>query len=124
MQTESVNVCVESEYLPDQSNPEESLFAFAYHVTITNNTDQTIRLIDRKWIITDANGIVNEVEGKGVIGEQPVLQSGYSHHYSSGAILKTPFGCMQGHYGMRTEDGDKFNAKIPVFTLTVPGLIN
>lgn len=124
MNLPSVNVEVVSEYLMEQSNPEESLFAFAYHVTITNASDETVQLINRKWVITDANGLVNEVKGKGVIGEQPLIEPRQHYRYSSGAILKTPLGCMQGHYGMRSKDGDKFKAAIPVFTLAVPGLVN
>jgi ApaG protein len=124
MNTPAVLIEVTSEFLQDQSNPEQSLFAFAYHITITNQSDETIQLINRKWIITDANGIVNEVEGKGVIGEQPFIMPLQSYSYSSCAILKTPVGCMHGHYGMRNEDGDKFSAAIPVFTLAVPGLVN
>ena len=124
MSSPAVLIEVTSEFLQDQSNPEQSLFAFAYHITITNQSEETIQLINRKWIITDANGIVNEVEGKGVIGDQPLILPSHSYHYSSSAILKTPVGCMHGHYGMRNEDGDKFYASIPVFTLAVPGLLN
>ncbi len=120
----NIQIEVTSNFLGNQSNPEESLFAFAYHISVHNNSDETVQLLNRKWIITDANGIVNEVKGKGVIGEQPHIPAGESYHYSSGAILKTPLGCMQGHYGMRTEDGDKFKVSIPVFTLSVPGLVN
>ncbi len=122
----NLNILVEvtSNFLGEQSNPEESLFAFAYHISIHNHSDETVQLLNRKWVITDANGIVNEVKGKGVIGEQPHILAGESYHYSSGAILKTPLGCMQGHYGMRTEDGDKFKVTIPIFTLSVPGLVN
>lgn len=124
MNDPNIQVEVVSDYLLTQSKPQESLFAFAYHVSITNNSDESVQLIDRKWVITDASGIVNEVTGKGVIGEQPVIEPGESYRYSSGSILKTPIGCMQGHYGMRTSDGDKFKATIPVFTLAVPGLVN
>ena len=124
MQSSSVIVEVTSEYLIEQSNPEESLFAFAYHVNITNHSPEDVQLINRKWIITDANGTVNEVEGEGVIGEQPTIKPQQSYFYSSGAILKTPIGCMQGYYGMRSADGDQFKATIPIFTLAVPGLVN
>lgn len=120
----NINIEVRSEYLGDQSKPEESLFAFAYQITIHNNSNESVQLLNRKWIITDANGSVNEVKGKGVIGQQPIIKPGTSYQYGSGAILKTPLGCMQGHYGMRTIDGDKFKASIPVFTLAVPGLVN
>ena len=120
----NIQVEVLSNFLGDQSNPEESLFAFAYHVSIHNHSNETVHLLNRKWIITDANGIANEVKGKGVIGEQPHIASGETYQYSSGAILKTPLGCMQGHFGMRTVDGDKFKVAIPIFTLSVPGLVN
>lgn len=120
----NIQIEVTSNFLGEQSNPEESLFAFAYHISIHNHSNETVQLLNRKWIITDANGLVNEVKGKGVIGEQPHILAGESYRYSSGAILKTPLGCMQGHYGMRTEDGDKFKVNIPIFTLSVPGLVN
>ena len=120
----NIQIEVTSNFLGDQSNPEESLFAFAYHISIHNHSDENVQLLNRKWIITDANGLVNEVKGKGVIGEQPLIPPGETYRYSSGAILKTPLGCMQGHYGMRTEDGDKFKVNIPIFTLSVPGLVN
>ena len=120
----NIQVEVLSNFLGEQSNPEDSLFAFAYHISIHNHSDETVQLLNRKWIITDANGIVNEVKGKGVIGEQPHISPGETYQYSSGAILKTPLGCMQGHYGMVSEDGDKFKIPIPIFTLSVPGLVN
>jgi len=120
----NIKVEVNSNFLGDQSNPEESLFAFAYHISIFNHSNESVQLLNRKWIITDANGIVNEVKGKGVIGAQPHIEPGECYKYSSGAILKTPLGCMQGHYGMRSKDGDKFKVLIPIFTLSVPGLVN
>jgi len=119
-----IDVSVQSEYLPAQSNPEDSRFTFAYHVVISNHSAESVQLLNRKWIITDANGLVEEVIGDGVIGEQPIIAAGSQHRYSSGAILKTPLGCMQGHYGMRTLDDDHFKAAIPIFTLAVPGLVN
>ena len=124
MNATNIQIDVQADYLLERSNPQESMFAFAYHVTISNHSNESVQLLDRKWIITDASGIVNEVEGKGVIGEQPVIEPGQSYQYSSASILKTPIGCMQGHYGMCTADGDKFKATIPVFTLAVPGLVN
>jgi len=124
MPNQNIEIEVTTNFLGEQSNPEESLFAFAYHITVHNHSDEIVQLLNRKWIITDANGIVNEVKGKGVIGQQPLIEPGTSYQYSSGAILKTPLGCMQGHYGMRTEDGDKFKVQIPIFTLSVPGLVN
>ncbi|MBT8140731.1 MAG: Co2+/Mg2+ efflux protein ApaG [Gammaproteobacteria bacterium] len=124
MSQDSINVSVQTEYIEAQSDALNGVFTFAYHVEISNNSSETVQLITRKWIITDANGITKEVSGEGVVGLQPVLQPGQVHRYTSGAVLKTPIGCMYGHYGMRTMQGDTFNANIPVFSLAVPGLVN
>jgi len=124
MNEPNIKIEVVPEYISEHSRPMDSAFTFAYHVSIYNCSNENVQLMTRKWVITDANGNKTEVAGDGVIGEQPVIKPGQTHHYSSGAVLKTPLGCMQGHYGMQTEDGDSFNAPIPVFTLAVPGLVN
>ncbi|QJD59407.1 Co2+/Mg2+ efflux protein ApaG [Pseudomonas sp. gcc21] len=122
--THSITVKVETRYLREQSDPSASRYAFAYTVNIRNEGAVTAQLIDRKWIITDGNGKVQEVEGPGVVGEQPVLEPGASHTYSSGCLLPTPVGTMQGSYGMRAEDQHEFRAEIPLFRLAQPNALN
>ena len=111
---------VKTAYLGEQSQPENRRFAFAYTITITNNSTIATRLLSRHWIITDANNVVQEVKGKGVIGQQPRILPGDSYTYSSGAILETQVGTMEGNYKMRTDVGDIFNVSIPIFSLTRP----
>ncbi|KXI28587.1 Co2+/Mg2+ efflux protein ApaG [Paraglaciecola hydrolytica] len=118
-----VTVEVKSRYLPDQS-PDEGKFAFAYHITISNKGSQQVQLLNRYWLITDGNGKKTEVHGPGVIGQQPFLATGASFEYTSGVILETPLGSMQGHYEMRATDGTLFDASIKVFSLVVPKLVN
>lgn len=120
----NVSVQASSEYLEDESNPENERFVFAYHVRITNKGDSPAQLLSRHWIITDGNDEKEEVKGDGVIGEQPWIEPGDSFEYSSGAILKTPIGFMQGAYHMKSEDGTEFDADIPAFTLAQPRLLN
>ena len=122
--TEGVRVTVESMYLADRSAPDEGSYAFAYHVTIANEGTERVRLMRRHWIITDGNGRVEEVEGPGVVGQQPVLAPGEEHHYSSGAVLVTPVGTMEGTYEMVADGGRVFKADIPRFALQVPGILH
>ena len=121
--TEGIRVTVEATYLPDRSSPDESSYAFAYTVTIANENAARVQLHRRHWIITDGNGHVEEVEGPGVVGEQPVLERGEAHRYSSGAVLATPVGIMEGTYEMHEAGGRVFNASIPRFALQVPGIL-
>ena len=121
--TEGIRVSVQSTYLEDRSAPEEGSFAFAYQVTIANEGHGRVQLMRRHWIITDGNGEVREVEGPGVVGEQPVLGRGDVHRYTSGAILKTPVGTMAGTYEMHTDGGRVFRAEIPCFALRMPGVL-
>jgi ApaG protein len=121
--TEGIRVSVESMYLDDRSAPEEDSFAFAYQVTIANEGQVRVQLMRRHWIITDGNGEVREVEGPGVVGEQPVLDAGDAHQYTSGAVLKTPVGTMEGTYEMHAPDGRVFRARIPRFALQKPGVL-
>jgi ApaG protein len=93
---------------------------FAYHITIGNQSECRVQLLDRHWVISEQGGSVREVEGQGVIGEQPVLEPGEEHQYSSGAILGCPDGSMQGSYGMIGEDGETFRVSIPRFELNMP----
>ena len=97
---------------------------FGYTITIRNDGDVAAQLLTRHWIITDANGKVQEVHGKGVVGEQPYLQPGEGFRYSSGAILETSVGAMEGSYGMRDDNGSLFDAPISPFTLAVPGMLH
>lgn len=108
------------QFIESQSAPTQGRFVFAYTITITNVGLVPARLLTRHWLITDGNGKVQEVNGEGVIGEQPYLRPGESFRYTSGAMLETPVGVMQGKYQMRSDDGDNFSAIIPRFTLSIP----
>ena len=119
-----IGIHVATDYVDEQSEPERDRYVFAYTITISNNGDVAARLISRHWIITDANGKVQEVSGDGVVGEQPHLNPGEEFRYSSGAVLETPVGAMQGLYRMVADDGVNFDAPIPPFTLAVPGLLH
>ncbi len=121
--TEGVRVTVESTYLADRSQPDQNSFAFAYMVTIANEGHPRVQLMRRHWIITDGNGEVREVEGPGVVGEQPVLVRGEVHQYTSGAVLTTPVGTMEGTYEMHEPGGRVFRAAIPRFALQKPGVL-
>jgi ApaG protein len=120
----AIKVEVETVYLPDQSDPAAPRYVFAYTITIRNNGPVPATLLTRRWVITDANGKVREVAGEGVVGEQPCIQPGQTHRYSSGAVIETPVGVMEGSYGMVTEDGRSFPAPIPAFRLAVPGILH
>jgi ApaG protein len=122
--TEGIRVTVESTYLADRSAPEEGSYAFGYQVTIANEGPERVQLMRRHWIITDGNGRVEEVEGPGVVGQQPVLGPGEEHRYSSGAVLTTPVGTMEGTYEMVADGGRVFKAGIPRFGLQVPGILH
>ena len=114
---------VDTSYLAEQSNPGERRYVFAYTITIRNEGSVPARLLTRHWIITDSNGKVQEVRGEGVVGEQPYLKPGQGFRYSSGAVLETPVGAMQGSYQMVTDDGEQFDAPIAAFRLAMPGLL-
>lgn len=119
-----IQVSVETTYVPDQSDPASARYVFAYTITIHNAGSEPARLLRRHWVITDSNGKVQEVRGDGVVGEQPHLKPGQSFRYSSGAILETPVGAMQGAYEMQTDAGRTFEAPIAAFRLAVPGLLH
>ncbi|MBI2339612.1 MAG: Co2+/Mg2+ efflux protein ApaG [Deltaproteobacteria bacterium] len=121
--TRGVRVQVEAEYLPGESVPENNYYFFSYHVTITNQGEETVQLLNRHWIITNADGKKEEVRGAGVIGQQPLLHPGESFHYSSFCPLATPVGTMQGSYEMAAEGGGRFDAAIAPFTLAMPGML-
>ena len=120
-ETRGVKVRVAPSFLPEHSDPEEDRWVWAYTVEIENRGAETIQLVDRRWVITDAQGRVEEIEGPGVVGEQPVLQPGDSYQYTSGCPLTTDSGAMVGSYGMVTEAGERFEAQIPAFSLHLPG---
>ncbi|MDU0371173.1 Co2+/Mg2+ efflux protein ApaG [Hymenobacter endophyticus] len=123
--TQGVTVSVTTNYLPDYSSPGQEHYVFAYKIDIRNNSEYTVKLLRRHWYIYDANGVVREVEGEGVVGQQPVLEPGESHQYVSGCNLKSGVGKMRGSYQMeRQMDGSEFAVEIPEFTLVVPYRLN
>jgi ApaG protein len=118
-----IGIEVATVYLADQSEPRERRFVFAYTITIRNEGQVPAQLMTRHWIITDADGRVQEVRGDGVVGEQPRLAPGQGFRYSSGAVIETPVGSMHGSYQMQTDDGERFDAPIPPFRLAQPGVL-
>ena len=120
----SIRVEVVTSYLADQSEPAEQRFVFSYTITIRNDGTESAKLLTRHWLITDANGKTQEVRGEGVVGEQPYLLPGQGFRYSSGAVLETPVGAMQGSYQMLADDGARFDVPIAPFTLAMPGLLH
>jgi ApaG protein len=121
--TDGIEIFVEPQYLDDQSDPEAHRFLWAYTVVIANGSDHTVQLETRYWRITNALGQVEEVEGPGVVGEHPTLDPGDSYQYTSGCPLNTPSGTMVGHYVMRRDDGTRFKARIPAFSLDRPDTV-
>lgn len=116
----NIMVAVKSFYIEAQSAPQENRYVFAYTITIQNVGNIPAKLLTRHWIITDANGKVQEVRGDGVVGEQPYLRPGEGFQYTSGAIIETPVGSMRGSYQMVADDGVAFDAEIPPFSLAIP----
>ncbi len=113
-----------SEYLPEHSQPDNFQYVFAYHVTIHNQGQLMAKLLSRHWVITDGRDELEEVKGMGVIGQQPEIQLGEQYRYTSGIILKTPFGHMHGSYQMLASDGTRFEIPIPAFSLATPNQIH
>jgi ApaG protein len=122
--TRGVRVKVRARYIPERSDPLAGRWFFAYQIKITNRGHETVQLLSRHWIITDANGSEEEVKGPGVVGEQPVLAPGESFEYTSFCPLGTPFGAMHGTYQMITESGTQFDATIAPFSLSEPLAVN
>ena len=122
--TDGIRVTVQSRYLPQRSNPLRRQFLFTYQVTIANEGSEPVRLVTRHWIIKDAFGEQDEVEGVGVVGERPLINPGDSHTYSSFCPLKTEFGTMEGSYGMVRPGGATFRAEVARFVLRVPTAVN
>ena len=119
-----IEVGTEVFYVPEQSEPLQHRFVFAYRITLQNTGALSARLLSRHWIITDANGEIREVRGDGVVGEQPLIEPQGRYQYTSGSMLETPVGSMRGSYRMQAEDGHEFDAEIPAFTLAQPGVLN
>ncbi|WP_434709305.1 Co2+/Mg2+ efflux protein ApaG [Pseudomonas sp. R1-1] len=119
-----VDVSVVTRYLAEQSQPEDDRFAFAYTITVQNNGQMPAKLLSRHWVITDGDGHVEEVRGEGVVGLQPLIAAGESHKYTSGTVMTTKVGTMQGSYEMVADDGKHFDAIIKPFRLAVPGALH
>jgi len=119
-----IDVSATTAYLPEQSDEDGGRYVFAYTITIRNAGTVAAQLISRHWIITDAGGAVQEVKGLGVVGAQPLLRPGESHQYTSGTAIATPVGTMRGSYEMAAEDGTRFEAPIPEFTLSMPRVLH
>jgi ApaG protein len=119
-----IEISVNTKYILGHLPEEENKYAFAYKITIYNNGNEQVQLLNRYWLITDANSKKTEVRGSGVIGEQPIIAAGQRFQYTSGVIIDTPVGTMQGHYEMQCPNGDLFEAPIVVFGLAVPNVIN
>jgi len=122
--TRGILVTVRSQYIPEKSSASARQYAFAYTVNITNQGTVTTQLRSRHWIITDANGAVQEVRGEGVVGAQPVLRPGEEFEYTSWCVIATPMGSMRGSYQMITNNGDRFDAEVAAFPLNRPQLLN
>ena len=122
--TRGVRVRVRARFVQERSDPEHRRFFFAYHVTISNEGDEPVKLVSRRWIIKDGSGRTQVVEGPGVVGEQPRLGPGESFEYTSACPLRTELGSMRGVYQMVTDEGEEFDAEIAPFTLVCPTLLN
>ena len=119
-----ITISVSTEYLDNQSKPEDGRYVFAYHITIENHANQAVQLLSRHWIIVDANQERKEVRGLGVIGEQPTLAPGGIYKYTSGVVLATPIGTMEGTYQLTHHEGESFDAAIEPFLLSIPHAVH
>jgi ApaG protein len=119
-----IEVGVETAYIDDQSDPKSDRYVFAYTITISNAGSVAAKLLNRRWLITDANGKIQEVRGEGVVGEQPYLRPGEEFRYTSGTVLETPVGTMEGEYEMVGDDGASFLAPIDRFSLAIPRVLH
>lgn len=115
-----IQVSAQSIYIADQSDPERDRYVFAYTINIQNRGVKPAKLLSRHWIVTDADGVTQEVRGAGVVGEQPYLRPGEAFEYTSGTVINTPVGSMSGSYQMVDDDGETFDAPIPPFSLALP----
>jgi ApaG protein len=116
-QTHKIDITAVTNYLNEQSDPNNGRYVFAYTITIANNGSVAAKLLNRHWIVTDSNGKTQEVRGAGVVGERPYLKPGESFSYTSGTQIETPIGSMHGSYDMLADDGTRFDAEIPAFSL-------
>ena len=119
-----IDIQTQVKFLPEQSDEAGNRFVFSYTITITNHGNESVKLISRHWLITDADNHVQEVRGQGVVGEQPLIKPSQSFEYTSGTVLTTQVGTMRGSYQMLTEDGAQFDADIPQFVLSVPRVLH
>ncbi len=120
----SILVSVSAKHIPEHPANGPDKYAFAYHITIRNHSAARVQLLSRYWLITDGNGKNTEVQGEGVVGKQPLIDPASEYQYTSGALLDTPVGSMQGYYEMEDEDGERFRVPINMFSLSVPNVIN
>ena len=119
-----IHVAVESAYIEDQSDPGQDRYVFAYTVTVRNVGSIPAKLVTRHWVITDANGRVQEVRGEGVVGEQPYMKPGEGFQYTSGTMIETPVGSMHGSYEFQRDNGALFDVPIQAFSLSVPNVVH
>ncbi|TLU67318.1 Co2+/Mg2+ efflux protein ApaG [Thalassotalea litorea] len=119
-----VDINAQVHFIEEQSDQYNERFVFSYTITIENRGSETLQLLARSWLITDANGNKVSVEGDGVVGQQPVIAAGQSYQYTSGSIIKTPLGTMEGFYTLQDLDGKEHKVDIPVFRLAVPNILN
>lgn len=124
MNESEIEIVVTTRYLQGQSDPAQKQFVFAYTIDITNCSAEPLRLLTREWTIQDADGKLTQVSGDGVVGKQPWIEPGGTFTYTSGTVLNTPLGSMQGSYGLVTADGTAVQAKIPPFSLALPNMLH
>lgn len=123
-QETGIHIEVQTRYLEQQSAPQKQSYAFSYTITITNLREEPVKLLSRHWIITDQNGKIEEVEGEGVVGKQPIIEPGGQFQYASGAVINTEIGDMKGSYTLQSSNGETFEAAIPLFVLALPHMIH
>ncbi|HIE75013.1 MAG TPA: Co2+/Mg2+ efflux protein ApaG [Gammaproteobacteria bacterium] len=119
-----IDIEVETSYMADHSEPDKDRYVFAYTITLVNRGSISAKLLTRRWIITDADNRIEEVEGEGVVGEQPTLKPGEGFRYTSGTVVETPVATMHGTYKMLAEDGNTFDTDIPQFVLSAPRVLH
>ncbi|MBA2664540.1 MAG: Co2+/Mg2+ efflux protein ApaG [Bradymonadaceae bacterium] len=120
----TIEISVHCRYAPERSAPLKNLWFFIYRIRIHNVATQSVRLLSRHWLITNAEGVVSEVYGAGVVGEQPLIAPGEAFEYTSACPLDSPFGMMRGNYTMIANDGTHFDVAIPSFSLSQPHALN
>lgn len=120
----SIKINVQTKYLPEQSQPEQERYVFAYMIRIKNLSLQEVQLLSRRWLITDSNGKQLSIEGEGVVGEKPIIAANDDYTYTSGTAIETPVGVMEGHYIMIDEAGNEFQVPIDPFRLAIPNILN